>query len=232
MKNVKLPICLLFFILVLLATCCNGQHKRSFLNQNSCDIPCWNENLPGVTTTQELIDNIYDLSFIEKDSIITNGGPWDIFDDRVFFTYSDIVVHGVAHFNDNVLSDISFDGELGTSVGDVVDSFGEPDFVINVPVTGGIPGYPDTSYVLTFIYKELGISFAYGTSDLPKRWKENLEPEIPIKFINFFDPKIFDQMVESGLFGQSVLTGEQTLKYLRPWSGYGSIQDKYPPAKR
>jgi hypothetical protein len=143
----------------------------------------------------------------------------------VFFEYSSGNINGNGFFNNGILTGISFEGDLDTTIGNLIEQNGPPDFVINVPIISG-------SNVITFIYKERGISYSYGTTDLSKKMSENLEPEIPIEYILLFDPGKYDQMVESGLFGQGHLTGEQTLKYLVPWSGYGLIQFKYPPAKR
>jgi hypothetical protein len=49
--------------------------------------------------------------------------------------------------------------------------------------------------------------------------------------IGFFDPMKYEALLEAGVFSMSYFDQEETLKYMRPWTGYGSIRQKYPPAR-
>lgn len=224
-KHVGRIITLLLSLLFL-----SGCHKISFLDLNSCQLPCWNGLEQGKTTQGELLSVLKQLPSIDQESV-TKGEPWGIFKSQVYFQFKPMDTYGVAYFIDNKLVTIDIDGEINTTFGQMVDLAGEPDFIITTPLRGGIPLQPSISYAVTAIYPEWGISFTYDTRSLPNKMRTEVSPDISLDWISIFDPNIFDELVDAKYFGQSVLSGEDTRKYMKSWDGYGPLLEKYPPAR-
>lgn len=224
-KHVGRIITLLLSLLFL-----SGCHKISFLDLNSCQLPCWYGLEQGKTTQGELLSVLTQLPSIDQESV-TKGEPWGIFESQVFFQFRPMDTHGVAYFIDNKLVTIDIDGEINTTFGQMVDLVGEPDFIITTPLWGGIPLQPSMSYAVTAIYPEIGISFMYDTRSLPRRMQTEVSPDIPLDWISIFDTNIYDELIDAKLFGQSILSGEDTRKFMKSWDGYGPLLEKYPPAQ-
>lgn len=70
----------------------------------------------------------------------------------------------------------------------------------------------------------------YDTRYLPGSRKGELNPENKLRVIFFFDPELYDHFLEAGYFSLLYLKEEETRKYMVPWDGYGSLEEKYPPA--
>jgi len=52
-----------------------------------------------------------------------------------------------------------------------------------------------------------------------------------VKYIAFFDPEIYNQLLDKGFIGLSILNREETIKYMKDWAGYGELKIKYPLAR-
>ncbi|MFZ3069578.1 MAG: hypothetical protein WA110_00430 [Anaerolineaceae bacterium] len=46
--------------------------------------------------------------------------------------------------------------------------------------------------------------------------QDEITPKTPIGGVDIFDPDIYDQLIESGNLGQSLLYGEDVINNLRP----------------
>ncbi|MFZ3070021.1 MAG: hypothetical protein WA110_02720 [Anaerolineaceae bacterium] len=136
---------------------------------------------------------------------MVDGGPWKFYEDRVFLDFLEAEIDVDAHFIEDKLVKISLNWELNTTFGEIVEKVGEPDYIINVPLSGGLECLELLDKLC--LYPQLGLFFV-------------------------FDPGIYDQLIESGNLGQSLLYGEDIINNLRHRDGYGSIQEKYPPATR
>jgi hypothetical protein len=224
-------IVLVYFLLTLALTGCQKKSDINFLESNSCIFPCWNNVTQGVTSKTDFISMINQIPNIDLESIYTNGGSWTIYNDRVFFKYIKKEIYGVGYFYNDRIALLDFSGELETTFGQLVDVLGEPKLIINIPLSGGIPGSPSTSYAVTAIYPSLGMAYTYDTRNIIKLLRAEIQPDIPITNLFIFDPELFNEMIDEKLFSQSFLTGEETRKHFIPWNGYGSLQQKYPPAK-
>jgi hypothetical protein len=126
---------------------------------------------------------------------------------------------------------LDFNGNLNINFRDVIKENGNPKFVINVPTHGGgIPGIPTVSYSITVLDPDKGIAYTFNTNDLPMGKHSELRPDTPISMITYFDPDSYNDLLDAKIFSMSFLGREETLKYLHPWTGFGSIEKKYPPA--
>jgi hypothetical protein len=120
---------------------------------------------------------------------------------------------------------IVFAGKLNVRFEEAIEVLGEPKYVIN------IQSHITLSYSIESFDPEKGVAYTFNTADLSRRKKDEVSPDTPIRMISFFDPMKFDAMLEAGIFSSLKLNREDTLKYMRPWTGYGSIRQKYPPAR-
>jgi hypothetical protein len=202
----------------------------SVFSNLACKPPCWQNIEPGKSSEQEVISILKNIPNIDASSIITHGDRWLIFDDIVYFTLHNKEIKAEVFILNSKVSMILFSGDLNISFGEAIEVFGEPKFIINVPTYSGPPGVPSDSYEIIALQPEQGIEVAYNTKDLPNTSKSKLKPGNNTRLITFFDPNTYDKLLEAGIFSMGFLNGSQTLKYMRPWTGYGEIEEKYPPA--
>jgi len=134
-------------------------------------------------------------------------------------------------FANGTLTDLLFSGDFDLTFGDAAKKYGEPEFIIARNDIG--PGPLWASAVHTNIEAVLpskGIIFGYDAYYAPRRLRSKLNPDIRINKIQFFDPKLFEQLAEAGLI-LPYTNWEQTQMNLSPWKGYGEIGKDYPIAQ-
>ena len=211
-------------IILLLMSCTTLGTPPSILDDSSCDAPCWNGITVGVTTGEEMLAILRELPNVDQN--IATLSPWLIYDDGLnFYLYPNgfhkhnVVVE--SRFIENKVAEISFCGDPGVSFGDVVEKIGEPKNII-------VLGSPSGGSFFTAINKDIGFQLMYDTANIPKNLKEEIAPEIPIKCLIYFAPEFYDETLEAGMIGLGRLNAEQTLKMMRPWIGYGDL-DQYIP---
>ena len=120
---------------------------------------------------------------------------------------------------------------LNLTFGEAITKLGEPEYIINTPTSGGIPGSPTTSYIVIAIHPEWGFGFGYDTRDQPASQKAEIKPENKLYVIIFFAPEFLDQLLDAGFYSTRKLGSSEIRKSWKPWDGYGSLVEKYPPAK-
>lgn len=216
----------LLIFLILTGLClfgCNLTSQTSFLADLVCSPPCWFNITPGVTTQDEALEILRNLPFIDKDSVSTKGFYWNSFDDTIFFRSTQQNWDGEAYVMDQKIVLIGFYGKLNVPFEEAVEMLGEPKYVIN--------NRGRVSYSVRSLAPDKGIAYTFNTADLPRNERNELRPDTPIRLIEFFDPMKYDELLDAGMFSMLTLNREDTLKYMRPWTGYGSIRQKYPPAR-
>lgn len=227
-KKVSFPVLLILIGLALLGYVHKNSH--SFFSNLACNPPCWEKIYPGVTSEEETLVILKGLSNVDQKNISTHGSGWSIFDDIIYFHSAPKNWDGYAYiFNHKVIL-LDFKGNLNINFRDVIKENGDPKFVINIPTHGGLPGIPAESYSITVLYPDKGIAYTFNTTELPKGKSGELRPDTPISMISYFDPDRYNDLLEAKIFSMSFLGREETLKYLKPWTGFGSIEEKYPPA--
>lgn len=209
----------------------NKGNRYSIFFDSSCKAPCWQKIHPGITTEEEALTILKGVSNIDPQKISTRGEKWMVFDDTVIFQSTSKNWDGRAYILDHKVILIMIYGNLNTNFREAIDVNGNPKYVLNVPILGGLPGLPETNYAITALDPEKGIAYTYNIADLPKSKRSELRSDTPISLISYFDPDKYDVLLEAEIFSMSSLGREETIKYLRPWTGYGSINDKYPPAR-
>jgi len=180
--------------------------------------------IPGKTTKQEVLTLLKGNSLIDTNSIITFGEPWNSFNDVGVFSISSNIEGNIYFVNDIVVF-LGFFGDLNISFSRAIEELGEPEYIVNIPMN--IPN--KTNEIFALIPKN-GINFAYNTHDMGIKSKSEIIPENKITRVGFFDPSYFDYLLEAGTFSEGFLDSVQTKEYMVPWTGYGDIEEKYPPA--
>jgi len=203
------------------------------LSNPTCEPPCWKNIQPGETTKDEAFFLLKKLPEVDQTTITLRGEPWNIFEDIIYFDFKNSEVQGRVHISNGKASYIEIYGDsnrdIDVTFGEAVNELGEPEYIINVPLSGGLPLAPSTSYIVTALQPDRGFEFDYDTRYLPKAQKAELKPENKLRVIGFFDPDFFDQLLEAGFFSLGYLNASETRKYMIPWDGYGIIAEKYPP---
>lgn len=206
------------------------------LSNPSCEPPCWKNIWPGKTTKEETVSRLQELPEVDPTTITLNGKPWNIFEDAIYFYFKESKIEGHVYISNGKVSLLQIfregNRELDVTFGEAVNELGEPEYIINVPVSGGLPLAPSTSYIVTALQPGRGFEFDYDTRYLPKAQKAELKPENKLRVIGFFDPAFFDQLLDAGFFSLGYLNASETRKYMIPWDGYGILAEKYPPVSR
>ena len=212
-------------LILTLASCTVLGTPPSILDDSSCDPPCWHEVMVGVTTGEEMLAILRELSIVDQNIAVLS--PWLIYDGGLnFYLYPNgFYKHNVvvdSRFFENNVAEISFCGDPGVSFGDVVERTGEPKNMI-------ILGSPSGGSFVTAINEDIGVQFWYDTKNVSKSLRSEIAPEIPIDCLVYFDPEFYDERLEAGLVSMGHLNAEETLEAMRPWTGYGNLNEKYPP---
>jgi len=226
----KIGLSVLLILPSLILSGCSWIKGRSFYADLTCQLPCWQNIVPGVTTEEEALRILRNSASIDQQSLSTTGSAWLIFDDIIRFRSAPKNWHGEAYILDQKVAKINFWGNLNLKFGDAIKVNGEPKFVINIPTYRGPPGSPALGYSLIVIDPDRGIAYEFNTADLPELQRGELRPDTPIRLMTYFDPDKYDEFLEAKLFSMGFLGREGTLEYLVPWTGFGSIKSKYPPA--
>jgi len=219
-----------FLLLTSFAAC--GKISDPVLSNLLCEPPCWKNLQPGETTKEEAVSILENLPEADQATITLRGEPWNIFEDTIYFHFNKSEIQGRANISSGKVVFIQIYGDsnrnLDITFGEAVKKLGEPEFVTNIPVSGGVPLAPTTSYIITAIHPERGFGFDYDTRYLPKSTKTELSPENKLRVVFFFDPDFFDQLLEAGYFSGGNKASDSS-KFMRPWDGYGILREKYPP---
>lgn len=219
-----------YLIILFCLTGCEAKKPNSLFSNLACLPPCWENIKLGETTGEQTVAILHQLSDIDQKKISTHGEAWNTFEDIIYFHFLSKNIDGFAYILDHKVALLLFDGELDITFDEATQKIGTPKFVINIPTHSGPPGIPIIGYSITAFDPEKGIAYTYNNAEIEKAKQAELQPDVPIKMIIYFDPKSYDHLLDAGIFSMSLLNKDDTLKYIRPWDGYGSIEKKYPPA--
>lgn len=186
---------------------------RSISKATPCEPPCWHDIAPGTSITQDEVIQLLKtlpsvdhwwVSRISKQTAVNwywRHWPW-----RKWTGYSSILLEA-----DRVESiDLAVDFRM--TVGDVLESYGEPQVVNTRQV-----GLPQGHYLaIDLFYPSRGLRFRIGI--LGSSWI--LNEETTIERAVFFDPvQSLDRWLES----------DTSPERLMPWAGYGDVRQLYDP---
>jgi hypothetical protein len=146
-SNNKVKKLLILLWLALAFASCRAKPDNTWLASSACEAPCWHDIAPGETTLSETNALLNSNPVILSNTIGFKGSSWQKFDDFAYFGLQNSRVEGEIYFLDNRVSMLTFDttvdGQvgpfLGILLGELIDKYGEPQYLlkINVPSGGG-----------------------------------------------------------------------------------------------
>jgi hypothetical protein len=208
---------ILIFLLFEITACSQNQGPNIF-EASACVLPCWNRIKVGETSTEDALEIVRTLPNIQLESINSSNLPWLFYHSGFVFRISEdeseeIIVEG--EVIDNKVVALTFCGELNATVRNLMGMIGYPENVITAYT-------PDGPYIL-YWFKNIGISFWYGTAELTQ-----ISDVDNVKCVEVFDTKLTDQMMEAGLFSFGYYDSTETLSIMYPWKGFGYVNTLYP----
>ena len=113
---------------------------------------------------------------------------------------------------------------LNIQFSDAIKKFGEPTNILSM-----YQEEPPVWEIIQAVYPEKGITFDYRNMEELTKFQENLTPKTPVNTVTYYSPFVSQEVMD--LFMASfTYTQEDINKLTHPWSGYGSIKEKYPTA--
>lgn len=231
-----IKVSLIAIITITALTSCKNTYSEKFKTQTifqnpTCVPPCWQNIEPGKSSEQDVISYLKNVPDIDPNSIINRGESWSIFDNVIYFSIHNEVVDGSVYLlNSKVamidFSELDFGKNLNMTFGEAIDEFGDPQYILNIQISSEL-----IMNAIIAIQTEKGIIVSSDVGYINWESKTELSPESKIKSISFFDPKIYDRLLDSQLISMLELDRVDTLKNMIPWNGYGRIYTLYPPAK-
>jgi len=219
MKKLVLLICLF------IVACGKSSDEMSVLDKSSCKLPCWNGVVAGQTTEDDLLKILANLPDVDPETIRTTNQAWNIFDDQFYFSFrrswalnQSPKLRGEGSIKNNTVSDLILCGGINTSISELVEQIGEPEYIIS-----GNNFYGGRTVILTHPSK--GVSYWY-TTELDRF---EITPDTQIGCLGIFDPLLYEEMLEAKFFSAGYYNAEETLKVQYLWDGYGNLDEKYPP---
>lgn len=225
-------ILLVFTILAksIMFSSCNPKPDMSWFISSPCESPCWFNIVPGETSKEEIVPILQTIPGIDQDSIGNRGYPIEIFDDYYFFNWHNHI-EGEIWLLDNRVSSIIFTPKtngytpkysLGLTVGEIIDKYGEPDYVLRVRQLGPGPlPISDAMHpIKVLINTERGIVMKFDAYYLPEKVRNLVTADIEISYLEYFFSNDFDRLLEIGAFSYF-----NTRVKLQPWHGYGEYPE-------
>lgn len=215
-------------ILVFCLTSCNMWDRPSCSRKNNClpsftmeqpcAPPCWQGITPGVTTLDDTLIILSNLTFLNSPSRV---GEVQIFEERIVVTPNDDAWVGNLNFIDGKVVEMYFWGELTTTFEEAEKSFAIPKEVLYYQqYTGNI--------VLTVFNLDKGV--AYGTESLyltKAEHKDFLSPQSPVNTLVYWDTKYWELLVENEAFIVTNFKEGDIAANLQKWKGYGKPNEQY-----
>jgi hypothetical protein len=188
------------------------------LLDTSCEPPCWHDIIPGKSTKEDVISILPKIPEVDPNSIsdvnISSYGTsghikWG-FDSKAG-DYG-----GITYFNDGVVSTIQIGPKKGAlTLDDAIQKLGEPEYTFAYMERGEID-----RMIIFLLYPTKGYVLLYNSGRFRPE-SASVEPTHPIEHAVYYNPKMLEELVTSGLIiNQDLATLKQNM---RPWKGYGDI---------
>jgi hypothetical protein len=224
--------CFIFLALFVSAGCQLFTPKPSLLDDLACPPPCWQNIVPGISTKQDALSTLAQLAFIDQKSIYAydpklvppKGTPIQVYDEiidsEIAFEDQFYSLLNIYMLKDKV-SVISFQlRNDDITLSEAINKLGEPEYIVISP-------YRD-QLVFGFVSPSVGVAFVYSTLGLSKKALFEVYPDARLESIYFFDPKTYEQFLESRFLTFNQRNSDETRANLVPWKGYGEIKELYP----
>jgi hypothetical protein len=210
---------LLFSCLLAAAILAGCQVKRSILLEDAlCEPPCWQKITPGSSSSEEAYQILSGLSFLHTTPLAT---PKRINDFRSYDSWNfqkNIRERGgvITYFNDTVAY-MEFDVRGTLRIGKMFDFYREPQLL------SVISGWNDSRWLrVCWIYPDEGILITHFDHNWrPEGNYANITPDLPVYDVYYFDPDLYDTLVETVFF--QLTKSEVVQASIQPWVDYGPV---------
>lgn len=114
----------------------NHEKPRSILSFSNCELPCWNNITPGVTTILNA------KKIMESEQFVRESDFFEYEQTIIFFVPLDDLgiyeANGSISSNENKVTTISIAGRtLGSTVDEIFENIGSPQYIISTYFGGG-----------------------------------------------------------------------------------------------
>lgn len=196
---------------------------------DDCEVPCWRQIHPGVSTENEVIESLKGFSDIKADKF-WRGGGFISSDKYIAFDLSNGVNVTIYLKNDRVVMILFSQADGITSFSNCIREFGDPEFVIQSSVMGsGLPLGATSAWHTWFfaLNPKNGTAFGYDTY---RYFGKNtiITPRTKVTNIEFFDANSFEILLSEGLLVNKEISKDIQIENLHPWGDYGDIDLFYP----
>ena len=213
----------MLFLMLFLASCSPTAKTPSILSDKLCGRTCWNNIVIGETTRDELLQIISNLPNVEPETITVSETNGPLFDGDISFVFNREPVNSKSAVNisaftiDQIVVFIIFQGDLGLTIKDVIEEFGEPEWVSSVWT------FSDDVNV-NFINSLEGIGFVCNFENK----NSSISPNTEIHNLSIFDITLYETFLKANWLNPG---HKDFIMY--PWTGYGKIEEYYgnPPVK-
>jgi len=190
-----------------------------FVDNQTCNPPCWQGLEPGVTNFEETEAILKSIEFINADIVIEEFEEYQ-FKRRINFHSEDGKWSGWAYFDNDILYKIGFGGELSANFVTVSENIISPTSVIVMrDHRGGLLFY--------VIELDTGIMFTAGYGKTTLLASNRIDPETPVVGLSYFDPTKADELYLDHLLLPYFIDVNPWTDSIQPWLGYGTITDRY-----
>ena len=194
---------------------------HGLLADSVCNLPCWNNVIPGKTTKDETLRIVNALESVDKDTIRVFLKPTNIFDGEIQFNIglNEFVATGTEIYLDgDIVAALSFSRRLGVTVGALIDKLGSPENIISMLQV-------ERGSFVTAVYSTQGVGFGFYTDR-----DGVIQSNTSIDYLILFDPQYYERLLSERLFtAGNGLTLDDIQSHMHSWKGYGEIDKLYPP---
>jgi hypothetical protein len=221
-KNYLVIIFIIFIPLLLLPACIiinsvQEEKESSIILDTSCEPPCWQNIVPGITTSTEVYEVLHEITWINEDSI-QNTSDGTIFNCIKWLASNEAGDYsGRIYLNDNLVTLIKIGPKEGViEFSDLINKLGEPESILAYYSKREI-----TTISVFVLYPSEGYGFL-NYYDSPNLYPGNsilISPQDQVKLVWYGEPKFYYDYLTIGPIGKYSLEFiEQTIQ---PWNGYG-----------
>jgi hypothetical protein len=183
---------------MLLQSCSEPKIDTFLLNDENCQIPCWNSITPGVTTRSEAMSALAEMADIENFSSTAGN---------LYFKYKQERVQIFIDSTTQIVETIDLELDE-TSLGKIVDVFGEPEYLSFMM---------DGAWIILIHYPKTGQYFLgpCQTTLFGNAWKVSPNTKITMAFL--LSPTVDEARRNRLLFGDA---SERVKDGFIDWDGY------------
>jgi len=133
----------IFLLLLFITSCSVTSPNVSIMDNPKCDLPCWNNIIPGETTQPDTLQIISGLDGLNQGKTVVINQPWKIFNKRIwFYLYTDpslakVQTDGAVYFIDDKVVALSLQRNIGRTFGEMMELTGEPESIVSMPFADG-----------------------------------------------------------------------------------------------